>query len=61
VRARPRYLVQTILEERNGRPVVDVPRQDIVQGVQASLNIGAPAGQNGQASAQTSSQPGAQS
>ena len=40
VRARPRYLVQTILEERNGREVVGVPRQDVVQGVQASLNIG---------------------
>ncbi|WP_233272581.1 glycosyltransferase [Paraburkholderia acidisoli] len=31
VRARPRYLVQTILEERNGRAVVDTPRQDVVQ------------------------------
>ncbi|CAM2173166.1 undecaprenyl-phosphate 4-deoxy-4-formamido-L-arabinose transferase [Paraburkholderia sacchari] len=40
VRARPRYLVQTILEERNGREVVGAPRQDVVQGVQASLNVG---------------------
>ncbi|MCP3721670.1 glycosyltransferase [Paraburkholderia sp. CNPSo 3272] len=31
VRARPRYLIQTILEERNGRAVVDTPRQDFMQ------------------------------
>ena len=34
VRARPRYLVQTILEERNGTAVADVPRQTVVQAVQ---------------------------
>lgn len=46
VRARPRYLVQTILEARNGREVVGVPRQDVVQGVQASLGVGAGAAAN---------------
>ncbi|WP_232071080.1 glycosyltransferase [Paraburkholderia pallida] len=59
VRARPRYLVQTILEERNGREVVGVPRQDIVQGVQASLNVSGAANQSNQGSQGT--QRGAQS
>ncbi len=59
VRARPRYLVQTILEERNGREVVGAPRQDIVQGVQASLSIGTgPAANQG---ANPGTQRGAQS
>jgi undecaprenyl-phosphate 4-deoxy-4-formamido-L-arabinose transferase len=36
VRARPRYLVQTILEERDGAAVAEVPRQAVVQAVQAA-------------------------
>jgi undecaprenyl-phosphate 4-deoxy-4-formamido-L-arabinose transferase len=34
VRARPRYLVQTILEQRNGEAVPGTPRQSVVQAVQ---------------------------
>ena len=36
VRARPRYLVQTILEQRNGEPVAAQPRQSVIPGVQAA-------------------------
>jgi undecaprenyl-phosphate 4-deoxy-4-formamido-L-arabinose transferase len=43
VRARPRYLVQTILEERNGQAVAAVPRQEVVQPVQpAAQGLGMP-------------------
>jgi undecaprenyl-phosphate 4-deoxy-4-formamido-L-arabinose transferase len=35
VRARPRYLVQTILEQRDGVPVAARPLQDAVQQVVA--------------------------
>jgi undecaprenyl-phosphate 4-deoxy-4-formamido-L-arabinose transferase len=56
VRARPRYLVQTILEERNGREVVGVPRQDVVQGVQASLSIGAAPAANTESGTQRGAQ-----
>lgn len=34
VRARPRYLVQTILEQRDGAAVVEMPRQTVVQAIQ---------------------------
>lgn len=34
VRARPRYLVQTILEQRDGTTVAEAPRQAVVQAVQ---------------------------
>ena len=33
VRARPRYLVQTILEQRDGRTTLNKPRQEAVQTV----------------------------
>ncbi len=36
VRARPRYLVQTILEQRDGTTVTEAPRQAVVQAVQAA-------------------------
>ena len=36
VRARPRYLVQTILEQRDGTTVTETPRQAVVQAVQAA-------------------------
>ncbi len=36
VRARPRYLVQTILEQRDGTTVAEAPRQAVVQAVQAA-------------------------
>jgi undecaprenyl-phosphate 4-deoxy-4-formamido-L-arabinose transferase len=36
VRARPRYLVQTILEQRDGAAVAEAPRQALVQAVQAA-------------------------
>jgi undecaprenyl-phosphate 4-deoxy-4-formamido-L-arabinose transferase len=35
VRARPRYLVQTILEERDGHATLNKPRQEAVQPVVA--------------------------
>ena len=35
VRARPRYLVQTILEQRDGTTFAEAPRQAVVQAVQA--------------------------
>jgi undecaprenyl-phosphate 4-deoxy-4-formamido-L-arabinose transferase len=39
VRARPRYLVQTILEERDGEPVAAQPRQSLVQGLQSAQTM----------------------
>jgi undecaprenyl-phosphate 4-deoxy-4-formamido-L-arabinose transferase len=35
VRARPRYLVQTILEQSDGTTFAETPRQAVVQAVQA--------------------------
>ena len=40
VRARPRYLVQTILEQRNGEPVAAQPRQSVIPGVQPASVTG---------------------
>ena len=38
VRARPRYLVQTILEERDGKPARTMPRQEAVAAISREVD-----------------------